>query len=133
MSPATRTNGQADTDPFLETDASEFMKGLVDEGKHYLETQKKYYMLLASQRTGHLVGGVVGNVVMAVMIGSVLLFCNLAAAFWLGDLLQDRPMGFLLVGGFYLVVLVVFVLWWRSSGRDGFSLDIINSLYHGKD
>jgi hypothetical protein len=132
MSPATRSNGHG-PDPFQETDASEFLKGLTEEGKNYIETQKQYYSLLASERAGRMAGGVVSRVVMAVLIGSVLMFCNLAAALWLGDLLQDRPMGFLLVGAFYLVVLLVLIWWWRSGGRDRFSLNIINDLYHGQD
>jgi hypothetical protein len=132
MSPATRTNGNG-VDPFQETDASEFLEGLAAEGKNYLEAQKKYYALLASERAGRMAGGVVSRVVMAVLLGSVLLFVNLAAALWLGDLLQSRALGFLVVGGFYLLVFLVLMWWWRSGGRDRFSLNIINELYHGQD
>ena len=48
--------------------------------------------------------------------------------FYLGELLHSNALGFIIVGGIYLLALGIFQLWWTSSGNDNFILNRINEL-----
>lgn len=133
MSSAHEHHRSSGRDPFDQEDFSEFMDSMASDAKQYWEAQKDYYALVASEKAARAGGGLMSAVVMALLLGSVLVFCNLALALWLGGLLGNMALGFLITGGFYLVLLVVFLLLWRGGLRDRFTLNIINTLHDGKD
>lgn len=53
--------------------------------------------------------GIVGIILIAIG-GTFFLFLNLALALWIGELMQREFLGFFIVSGFYLVVLIVLLL-----------------------
>lgn len=119
-------------DPFDEEDFGTFMKSMVDSSKSYLASQRDYYVLLTALRTSRVAGTTLSYVVTAVLAGTVLVFLSIAAALWLGDLVGNMALGFLIMGGFYLLLLVVFAFVWRSGMKDRFTLDLLNSMHDGK-
>ena len=119
---------QHDTDEGGELDFSTFMDGFVTDVKGYVEAQKHYLTLHVTEKAGTLMGKAVQQVVLFVVLGMALLFLNIALAFYLGDLLASRPLGFVIVAGFYLLLLGAFLLWWKNGARDRFVLDRINDL-----
>ena len=116
------------TDEGGELDFSTFMDGFVDDVKGYVRAQKHYLTLHVTEKVSTLLGQVVQQVVLFVVLGMALLFLNIALAFYLGDLLSSRPLGFVIVAGFYLLLLGAFLLWWKNGARDRFVLDRINDL-----
>jgi hypothetical protein len=54
-------------------------------------------------------------------------------AIWLGTLMVHMALGFLIVGGLYLVVFLAFWFIWRGGMKDRFALNIINSFHDDKD
>ena len=123
----------AGRDPFEQEDFSDFMDHMAADAKQYWEAQKDYYALVASEKAARAAGGVMSSVVIALLLASVLVFCNLALALWLGGLLGNMALGFLITGGIYLVLLLLFMLLWRGGLRDRFTLNIINTFHDGKD
>lgn len=103
-------------------DFSSFTTGLVRNVGEYVEVQKHYLQLTATERISVMLAGTVNGLVLAVCMGTLLLFVNVALAFHLGDQMGSRALGFLLVGSIYLVLFLCFTLWWRSSGRERFIL-----------
>jgi hypothetical protein len=55
-----------------------------------------------------------------------------ALALWLGRLLENNTLGFLLGGGIFLFLGALFYLLWRAVLRDKVTLAVINAI-HGKD
>ena len=119
-------------DPRDERDLGVFMDSMMAEAKGWFEAQKDYYALVASERAAKAASGVLSGVVMIVLLGSVLVFLNIAAGLWLGQMLHNMALGFLIVGGAYLVLFLIFQFIWRGKVKDRFVLRIINAL-HGKD
>ncbi len=129
---ATEERTRPADDPREERDFGAFMDSMVQEAKAYIETQKDYYALIASERAAKAASSVLGGVVMIVLLGSVLIFCNLAAALWIGHALNNMALGFLIVGGAYLLFFLIFLLLWRGKMKERFVLGIINAI-NGKD
>lgn len=120
-------------DPFEIRDFTDFMDSVVDESKEYLDAQKDYYMLVAAQKAAKGAGSALNSVVALVLLGSVLAFFNIALALWVGELLGHLSLGFLIVGGVYLLAYIVFTLVWRNGFKHRFTLGIINAFYNEKD
>lgn len=113
------TNG---TDEGGTLDFSTYSSGLVKSLSNYASLQKRYLQLTITERVSLMLAGTVNGVVMAVCMGTMLLFMNVALAFYLGDVLGSRALGFLVVGGVYLLLFGGFTLWWNSTGRERFIL-----------
>lgn len=109
-------------------DFNTFMDGCVDDVKGYVHAQKHYLTLQVTEKASTLMGKAVEHVVLFGVLGMSLLFLNVALSFYLGDLLSSRPLGFVIVAGFYLLLLGAFLLWWKNGARDRFVLDRINDL-----
>ncbi|MBK9176349.1 MAG: phage holin family protein [Flavobacteriales bacterium] len=109
-------------------DFSSFMDGLVGDMQGYAKAQRRYLTLHATEKASTLMGKAVEHTAIVVVLGMALLFLNVALAFYLGDLLASRPLGFVLVAGIYLLLLGAFLLWWKNGARDRFVLDRINDL-----
>lgn len=119
---------ERDTEEGGELDFSTFMDGFVDDVKGYMQAQRRFLTLHVTEKASTLMGKAVQQVVLFVVLGMALLFLNIALAFYLGDLLSSRPLGFVIVAGFYLLLLGAFLLWWKHGAKDRFILDRINDL-----
>lgn len=119
-------------DPFDEDDFGTFMKSAVDETKSYLGAQRNYYALLSADRTAKLAGATLSYVVTAVLAGTVLVFLSIAAALWVGELVGNVALGFLIMGGFYLLLLLVLLFIWKGGMKESFTLNLLNTIYDGK-
>ena len=107
-------------------DFSSFMNRFADDVKGYVRAQKVYLTMQATDKASTLLAKAVQHVVLFVMLGIALLFLNIALAFYLGDLLSSRPLGFVLVSGFYLILLAAFFLWLNIGEKERFILGRIN-------
>ena len=63
----------------------------------------------------------------------VLLFGGFALAWWLGDLLDTRVVGFLLVAGLFLLIMVIIILLRKRIVFPFFRDVIIRKIYDTKD
>ncbi len=106
-----------------------FMDAVVEDGKGWLEAQKQYATLAGSEKLGKLSGTLLVAVVSALFIAAVLVMCSIALAIWLGRVIGDLALGFLAVGGIYLVLTITFYLIWRHMLRDRITLSIVNAAY----
>ncbi|MFT3885950.1 MAG: hypothetical protein QM724_11125 [Flavobacteriales bacterium] len=120
-------------DSFLEDDFGTFMKSMVDETGSYLGAQRDYYALLLADRTAKVAGTMVSYVVMAVLVVTVLVFLSIAGALWLGQLMGNMALGFLVMGGLYGLILLVLFFVWKGGFKQRFTLNLLNSMYDGKD
>lgn len=122
----------SDVDPFDQDDFSDFMNSMAGDAKAYWEAQKDYYALVASERGAKLSADLIGGTVLCACAAFVMLFLSLGAAIWLGKVVEDVALGFVMVGGIYLLLSVVLIIVWRSRYRDDTIVRIVNSLYNGQ-
>lgn len=129
----TPLTAERDTDEGGQLDFSSFMQRFADDVKGYVHAQRRYLTLHLTEKLSMLMSKVLQQVMLFVTLGMALLFLNIALALYLGDLLASRPLGFVLVAGFYLLLLGMFSLWWSNGGKDRFVLDRINDLNDSDD
>jgi|GEM_PF-530697 len=127
-----RENGSS-LDPEDLTDFGDFMDSWLDETKDYIEAQRELVAMTAYQHVAKLSGGLLTGLLIAVLGFGVLAFSSVALAIWLGSLMASMALGFLVVGGIYLLVFLAFWFIWRGGMKDRFRLNIINSFYDDKD
>lgn len=83
---------------------------LQDETKAYLESTTKYYKLLGFKIAMQSISMVVRTIIVGLCLTIILLFASIAASLALGQLLDNYVYGFLIVAGFYALLLVIFLV-----------------------
>jgi hypothetical protein len=97
---------------------------IADNVKDYVETRAKLYMLDAADKTSSTLASLGYYMVMGVAMVFVLLFLSIGAAVWIGHAYGETSMGFLIIGIFYLLILIVVYL-----GRNALvKVPIVNSI-----
>ncbi len=81
---------------------------LKDNVRKYLDARISYYGVLAFEKAAKALSLLIANLVVAAILLLALLFISAAGAWFLGGLLGSYGYGMLIVGGFYLLLALVF-------------------------
>ncbi|MGC3943502.1 MAG: hypothetical protein QM762_03035 [Chryseolinea sp.] len=99
----------------MERSDREQQDGVVDAVGDIIETYRSFVnvrIVEGAARSGSI--SIFGILVLVVGV-FVLLFAGLGAAWWIGDVMENMKAGFFIVGGFYLVVLLIALLTANST------------------
>lgn len=94
---------------------SSLVDSLLEKATDYSNTSIELIKLKAVDKTSDSVSSIVAPTIIILVVGIALLFLNLGLALWLGPLLGELSYGFLLVGGFYIVVSIILYLFMRDK------------------
>ena len=83
---------------------------LLLEFKKYLELQKEFVKLDATEKMTVILSAILIVTVLLLLGSNVLLFLTFALAYYLGDLLGSLSLGFGLISAFILLLTVIFYL-----------------------
>lgn len=87
----------------------------VTEGtKDYVDSTLEYYKLRVFKVLTKLTISLLHLLIFGSLFLFVLLFLSIGAAFWLGSLFEDVYAGFLLIGGFYGLILIFAFIFGRG-------------------
>lgn len=120
MTMSTRPHPPSEDDTLREN-----MEDLISHIKEYIDTQKQIFQINAAQKMAAAVSGSITAIVMAVLGILVLLFLSISAGFYLSHLTGSNALGFLIMGGIYLVLLLIFAATKKSLVQDPISEAII--------
>ncbi|PKH66774.1 competence protein [Flavobacterium sp. ALD4] len=81
----------------------ENVEDMQDQAQAYIENNLAYYKLRAFKMAMKSTTTILKFSLILLGFSMVLLFCSFALAYAIGDYLDSYPLGFLVVGGFYLV------------------------------
>jgi hypothetical protein len=87
---------------------NEKIEALADNLKEYAETNYELVKLQVIDHTSDVISAVIGILVVGVLLVLFLLFGSLYAAFYLTDVIGIDNIGFAVVGGFYLLLAIIF-------------------------
>jgi hypothetical protein len=110
-------------------EAESKIKSISGHIRHYLETRYKLLMLDTADKATSMFSSFVTYVVLAVVMTFVLLFLSVGAALWIGHAYGETSMGFLFVGLFYLLVMLVVYLGRNSLIRNPLQNSCITSMF----
>ena len=81
----------------------EHTENIKDHAKGYIKTNIAYYKLRGFKVTMKSITLIFKFILILSFLGMVLLFCSIAGAFAIGNYLESTTLGFLIVGGLYLI------------------------------
>lgn len=88
-------------------DTSKSLESLLERAADYGATSYELVKLKALDKTTDSASSFLSHIVVVVILVSIILFLNLGAALWLGDILGKIYLGFLAVAAFYVIVAFV--------------------------
>ena len=89
--------------------ATNFEK-LYDKAKEYTETSLELYRLNAIDKTADVVSSLFARLALLMVVAMFSLLINIALSLYIGKLLDEMYLGFLIVSGFYLIVAIIIFL-----------------------
>jgi uncharacterized membrane protein len=108
-------------------------KDIINHASDYVETFYKLSLVRATKKVSDVGSAVVKSVVIFFISLCILLFVSMAAAWWLGDILNSPALGFLLVASLYLLLVVILILMRKKIISPFIRNLFIRKIYEEKD
>lgn len=93
----------------VETEAAEKKEDITD---HIIDLSKTYYkltVLKAAEKATNIGASVITGIALATLGVMAVLFASFGLGWWLGDLVDSRPGGFMILAGFYLLLTIIVI------------------------
>ena len=108
-------------------------KDVFNHASDYAETFYKLSLVRLTKKVSDIASGVVNSVLIFFISLCILLFISFAGAWWLGDVTNDRALGFLLVAAFYLLLIFILILMRKKIISPFIRNTLIRKIYEEKD
>jgi len=108
-------------------------KDILNHAGDYAETFYKLNLVRLTKKISDVASGVVNSFLIFFISLCILLFISFAGAWWLGDLTNSRALGFLLIAGFYLLIVFVLILMRKKVISPFIRNTLIRKIYEEKD
>jgi len=108
-------------------------KDVLNHASDYAETFYKLNLLRLTKKVSDVGSGVVNSVLIFFISLCVLLFISFAGAWWLGDVVESRALGFLLIAAFYLLLIFILILMRKNIISPFIRNTLIRKIYEEKD
>jgi len=111
--------------------ATNFEK-LYEKAKEYTETSLELYRLNAIDKTADVVSSLFARLALLMVVAMFSLLINIALSLYIGKLLDEMYLGFLIVSGFYLIVAIIIFLFSDKLLKIPLTNLVIAKLLHPK-
>ena len=108
-------------------------KDILNHAGDYAETFYKLNLVRLTKKVSDIGSGLVSSVFIFFISLCILLFISFAGAWWLGDITNNRALGFLLIAGFYLLIVFVLILMRKKVISPFIRNTLIRKIYEEKD
>jgi hypothetical protein len=106
---------------------------LVNHSADYAETFYELTKIKLTRKVADTSSSAIVAILSFIVSIFILLFASIAAAWWLGDLIENRTGGFLLVAGFYLLLLLILLAMNKNVISPYIKNSMIKKMYEEKD
>ena len=106
---------------------------LTDSITEYIQSYYKLTLLNAADKATTIAASTLASIVICFLGFFVLLFGGIALAIWLGDILDNPPLGYLIIAGFFLLVILIIVAFRKKLVFPVIRDTLINKLYEPND
>jgi hypothetical protein len=104
------------------------MELLFEKASDYIETRLDLFKLQATHKTSDVVSSLASRLVLILIISLIVFMVNIGLALWLGDALGKSYYGFFALGGFYILVGIIFNIFKNGWVEEPVSNSIIKKL-----
>ena len=108
-------------------------KDVLNHATDYAETFYKLSLVRLTKKVSDIASGVVNSVLIFFISLCILLFISFAGAWWLGDVVNSRALGFLLIAAFYLVLIFILILMRKKVISPFIRNTLISKIYEEKN
>ncbi len=108
-------------------------KYVFNHASDYAETFYKLSLVRLTKKVSDVASGVVNSVLIFFIGLCILLFISFAGAWWLGDVVENRALGFLLIAAFYVLLVFVLILMRKKVISPFIRNTLIRKIYEEKD
>ena len=106
---------------------------LTDSITEYIQSYYKLTLLNAADKATTIAASTLASIVICFLGFFVLLFGGIALAIWLGDILDNPALGYLIIAGFFLLVILIIVAFKKKLVFPVIRDTLINKLYEPND
>lgn len=108
-------------------------KDIINHSQDYLETFYKLSIVRATKKASNIASGLVNSVLLFFIVLCILLFLSIAAAWWIGQELNNPALGFLSVAGFYVLLAIILLALRKSVISPFIKNSLIKKIYEEKN
>jgi len=108
-------------------------KDIFNHASDYAETFYKLSLVRLTKKVSDVASVAVNSILIFLISLCILLFISFAGAWWLGDVVENRALGFLLVAAFYLLLILILVLMRKKIISPFIRNTLIRKFYEEKD
>jgi len=108
-------------------------KDVLNHASDYAETFYKLSLVRLTKKVSDIASGVVNSVLIFIISLCILLFISFAGAWWLGDVVESRALGFLLIAAFYVLLIFILILMRKKVISPFIRNTLIRKIYEEKD
>ena len=108
-------------------------KDIINHSQDYLETFYKLSIVRATKKASNIASGVVNSVLLFFISLCILLFLSIAAAWWIGQELNNPALGFLSIAGFYILLAIILLALRKSVISPFIKNSLIKKIYEEKN
>jgi hypothetical protein len=108
-------------------------KDVFNHASDYAETFYKLSLVRLTKKVSDIASGVVNSLLIFFISLCILLFISFAGAWWLGDVVESRAIGFLLIAAFYVLVIFILILMRKKVISPLIRNTLIRKIYEEKD
>ena len=108
-------------------------KDVLNHAGDYAQTFYKLSLVRLTKKVSDVASIVVNSVLIFFISLCILLFASFAGAWWLGDLLNNRALGFLLIAAFYMLLVVILILMRKKVISPFIRNTLISKIYEEKN
>ncbi len=105
---------------------------LTDDSKAYLRSLLEYYRLDALKKSTKAIATLIRLAVKGLLLLLLFMFLSIGLSFLVGNYVQSVAYGFMIVGGIYLILLIIFAIIAKPVS-ESFSLKFIYNIIKAED
>jgi hypothetical protein len=108
-------------------------KDVLNHASDYAQTFYKLTLVRLTKKVSDVASGLVNSVLIFFISLCILLFISFAGAWWLGDVVNIRALGFLLIAVFYMLLIVILILMRKKIISPFIRNTLISKIYEEKN
>lgn len=108
-------------------------KDILQHAADYADTFYRLSLVRLTKKVSDIASGVVNSLLIFFISLCIILFLSLAGAWWVGAMLNSPAMGFLVIAGFYLLLVLVLIMMRKKIISPFIKNTLIRKMYEEKD
>jgi len=108
---------------------NEHIEDLSDDSKAYLRSLIEYYKLDALKKSTKAIAALLRIAINGSLLLLLFMFLSIGLSFFIGELIDSIGYGFMIMGGFYLTLLIIFAIISKPLS-ESLSLKFINKIIY---